>query len=104
MGRTALSAREVERAGVLRRVKEGRRKLASAARLLAISYGQARRLWKRYQAEGVAGVKHRAAGRRSNHAKGEVFREKVLQMVRGKYSGGIEERFGPTLGGRTPSE
>ena len=97
MGRTALSAREVERAGVLRRVKEGKLKLASAARVLAISYRQAKRVWKRYQAEGVAGLKHRAAGRRSNHAKGDLFREKVLGRVRDKYSGGIEERFGPTL-------
>lgn len=92
-----MSAREVERAGVLRRVKEGKLKLASAARLLEISYRQAKRLWKRYQAEGVAGVKHRAAGRRSNRAKGDSFRQKVLQLVRDKYSGGIEERFGPTL-------
>jgi Helix-turn-helix domain len=97
LGRTALSAREVERVGVLRRVKEGKLKLASAARLLEISYRQAKRLWKRYQGEGVAGVKHRAAGRRSNRAKGEGFRQKVLQLVRDKYSGGIEERFGPTL-------
>jgi hypothetical protein len=82
---------------VLGRVKEGKLKLASAARLLEISYRQAKRLWKRYQAEGVAGVKHRAAGRRSNHAKGEGFRQKVLQLVGDKYSGGIEERFGPTL-------
>jgi len=82
---------------VLRRVKEGKLKLASAAGLLEISYRQAKRLWKRYQAEGVAGVKHRAAGRRSNRAKGEGFRQKVLQLVRDKYSGGIEERFGPTL-------
>lgn len=87
----------MERAGVLRRVKEGKLKLASAARVLAISYRQTKRLWKRYQSEGVAGVKHRAAGRRSNHAKGEVFCEKVLGLVRDKYSGGIEERFGPTL-------
>ena len=36
-------------------------------------------------------------GRRSNHAKGEGFRKKALQLVRDKYSGGIEERFGPTL-------
>jgi transposase len=97
LGRTGLSAREVERAGVLGRIKEGKLKLASAARQLEISYRQAKRLWKRYQAEGVAGVKHRAAGRRSNRAKGEGFREKVLQLVREKYSGGIEERFGPTL-------
>ncbi len=46
LGRTALSAREVERAGVLRRVKEGKLKLVSAAQLLGISTRQAKRLFQ----------------------------------------------------------
>jgi len=65
--------------------------------MLEISYRQAKRIWKRYGSEGVAGLKHRAAGRSSNHAKEEKFRRQVLQLVRDKYSGRIEERFGPTL-------
>ena len=97
LGRTALSAREVERAGVLRRVKEGKLKLVSAAQLLGISPRQGKRLWKRYQEQGIQGLQHRAAGRRSNRAKPEKFRKQVLALVRDKYSGGIEERFGPTL-------
>ena len=66
LGRTRLSHKEVERAGVLRRVREGGLKLVNAAQLLGISYRQAKRTWKRYQAEGVAGLKHRGAGRTSN--------------------------------------
>jgi len=97
LGRTALSAREVERAGVLRRVKEGKLKLVNAARLLGISTRQVKRLWKRYQEQGIEGLKHGAAGRRSNRAKPERFRKRVLSLVRDKYGGGIEERFGPTL-------
>jgi transposase len=97
LGRTALSAREVERAGVLRRVKDGKLKLVSAAQLLGISTRQAKRLWKRYQEQGIEGLKHRAAGKRSNRAKPERFRKRVLWLVRDKYSGGIDERFGPTL-------
>src|SRR5215472_5408586 len=97
LGRTALSAREVERAGVLRRVKEGKLKLVSAAQLLGISSRQAKRLWKRYQEQGIEGLKHGAVGRRSNRAKPEKLRRQVLRLVREKYSGGIEERFGPTL-------
>ena len=92
-----MSAREVDRAGVLRRVKEGKLKLVGAAGMLEISYRQAKRIWKRYSSEGVAGLKHRAAGRSSNHAKEEKFRRQVLQLVGDKYSGRIEERFGPTL-------
>jgi transposase len=82
---------------VLRRIKEGKLKLVSAAGMLEISYRQAKRIWQRYCSEGVAGLKHRAAGRSSNHAKEERLRTQVLQLVRDKYSGGIEERFGPTL-------
>src|SRR6516165_7230345 len=65
--------------------------------MLGISYRQAKRLWKRYQEEGVVGLKHRAAGRSSNHAKQEGLRKRVLRLVRDKYSGAIGERFGPTL-------
>ena len=81
MGRTALSAREVDRAGVFRRVKEGKLKLVSAGQMLGISYRQAKRLWKRYQEEGVVGLKHRAAGRSSNHAKQEGLRKRVLRRT-----------------------
>jgi len=87
----------VERAGVLRRVKEGKLKLVSAAQLLGISTRQAKRLWQRYQEQGIEGLKHRAAGRSSNRAKPEGFRKRVLWLVRDKYRGGIDERFGPTL-------
>lgn len=97
LGRTALSHKEVDRAGVLRRVREGKLRLVHAAQLLGMSYRQAKRVWKRYQAEGIGGLKHRAAGRSSNRAKDEQFRKRVLGLVRAKYSGGIGERFGPTL-------
>src|SRR5215472_7086758 len=56
LGRMTLSAREVERAGVLRRVKEGKLKLVNAAQLLGISPRQAKRLWKRYQEQGIQGL------------------------------------------------
>ena len=97
MGRTALSSKEVERAGVLRRVKEGRLKLVSAGRMLGISYRQAKRLWMRYEEEGIGGLKHRGAGRSSNRGKPGKLRQRALRLVRSKYSGGIGERFGPTL-------
>lgn len=97
MGRTTLSAREVDRAGVLRRVKDGKLKLVSAAQMLGISYRQAKRVWKRYRKHGADGLKHRGVGRHSNCAKAGRFRKRVLRLVRDKYSGGIVERFGPTL-------
>jgi hypothetical protein len=87
----------MDRTGVFRRVKEGELKLVGAGRMLGIRYRQAKRLWKRYLEEGTLGLKHRAAGRSSNHVKEEGLPKRVLRLVRDKYSGGIGERVGPTL-------
>ena len=92
-----MSRRELERVGVLARVKSEELRLVDAAVLLRLSYRQTKRVWKRYGEEGAAGLKHRSAGRRSNHAYAEAFRRKVLGRVRRKYSGAVGERFGPTL-------
>jgi transposase len=62
-----------------------------------VSYRQAKRLWQRYREEGGKGLQHRSAGRCSNRAKPEKFRRKVLGLIREKYSGTEQERFGPTL-------
>jgi transposase len=82
---------------VLSRVKAGTLSLRSAATLLAVSYRQAKRLARRYRAEGAKGLKHRSAGRASNHARPPAERERVLALVREKYSGPVDVRFGPTL-------
>jgi transposase len=95
--RTAMSSRELHRVEVLARVNSGDVKLTEAAELLKLSYRQTKRLWKRYAEEGAAGLKHRSAGKRSNRAKPEQLRRKVLKLVRQKYSGVAGERFGPTL-------
>jgi transposase len=85
------------RVEVLSRVKAGTLSLGSAATLLAVSYRQAKRLARRYRAEGAKGLTHRSAGGASNHARPAAERERVLALVREKYSGSIDERFGPTL-------
>jgi len=92
-----MSKRELSRVEVLARVKSGQLRLVDAGLLMRISYRQAKRLWKRYRAEGAVGLKHRSAGRRSNRAYGEGFRQRVLGLVREKYGGAVGERFGPTL-------
>lgn len=97
MRRTAMSSKELHRVEVLARVKSGEAKLTEAAELLRISYRQTKRIWKRYRKEGAAGIRHRLAGQRSNRAKPEKVRRKVLKLVRQKYSGAAGERFGPTL-------
>ena len=58
MGRTALSKRELQRAGVLARVKAGELGLKNAAEVMKLSYRQVKRLWKRYQKGGAAALKN----------------------------------------------
>lgn len=97
MGRTAMSMRELERAGVFARVVAGTLSLRSAATIVGISYRQAKRLCRRYRAEGATGLQHRSAGRPSNRARGRTQRAHALALIREKYSGTTTERFGPTL-------
>src|SRR5215470_5674525 len=92
-----MSKRELGRVEVMARVRSKELRVVDAAELLRLSYRQTKRLWKRYREEGAPGLKHRSAGRRSNRAYGEKFRCQVLRRVRQKYSGAVDERFGPTL-------
>jgi transposase len=87
-----LSKRELQRGGVLARVKAGELRVKDAAELMRVSYRQAKRLWKRYRAGGTASLKHGSAGRLSNRRFPEKQRNKILRKVKEKYAG-----FGPTL-------
>jgi transposase len=92
-----MSASELKRVAVMGRVEAGTLKLGSAARLLGLSYRQAKRVYGRYREEGAKGLTHRSAGRPSNRAPAAEAREEVLALVREKYSGAVDDRFGPTL-------
>lgn len=93
-----MSTRELRRVEVFSRVQSEALPLLDAAEMLALSYRQTKRLWRRYRLEGAIGLQHRSAGRESHRAKPRAFREQVLGLLREKYSGGPEEpRFGPTL-------
>ena len=91
-----MSAKELRRGEVLSRVKRGELNLAEAAELLEVSYRQAKRLKKRYNAGGTKALVHGNVGRASNRAD-DKRREQVLELVRENYSGELHERFGPTL-------
>ena len=92
-----MSAKELRRVAVLGRVVAKSLSLRSAAALLDISYRQVKRLYGRYREAGAPALMHRSVGRRSNAARREQERERILVLVRAKYSGTVEERFGPTL-------
>src|SRR5208337_998623 len=92
-----MNERELKRAAVFSRVGEKSWTLVQAAERVGVSYRQAKRLWKRYQAEGSAGLVHGNVGRASNRAKPKRLRRRVLKLMREKYSGEVGKRFGPTL-------
>jgi transposase len=64
---------------------------------MEVSYRQAKRLYGRYRAEGAKGLKHRSAGRMSNRTTARQRRRRVVALIRAKYSGDVDTRFGPTL-------
>jgi transposase len=92
-----MSSRELNRVEVMGRVGSGDLKLNDAAVMLGLSYRQTKRLWRRYRQEGGPGLKHGNAGRPSNRSKPRQLHRRVLHLIRKKYSGTEEERFGPTL-------
>src|SRR6266568_4303589 len=92
-----MSKRELGRVEVLARVRSQQLRVVDAARLMRLSYRQAKRLWKRYGEQGAAGLKHGSAGQISNRAHDAKFRRKVLHLVREKYGGPVGERYGVTL-------
>ena len=90
--RIEMSQRERDRLKVMAPVLEGRRTQPEAARLLKRCVRQVRRILRRLEAEGDAGVIHRLRGHPSNRAKGDDLRLRVLSRYRERYMG-----FGPTL-------
>ena len=92
-----MSIQELKRAGVLARVKATTLSLRAAAALMGVSYRQAKRLAGRYGEQGAAGLRHGNAGRPSNRGMAASVRKRALALVREKYGGVVDERFGPTL-------
>ncbi|PSJ49993.1 ISNCY family transposase [Pseudaminobacter soli (ex Li et al. 2025)] len=92
MGLIAMSERDLQRIEVLSKVVAGRMTLVSAARVLALSTRQVRRLLERIRADGAASIRHKARGRRSNNRICDGVRDYALAIVRERYAD-----FGPTL-------
>ena len=97
VGRTGMNGQELRRVEVLGRVKAKTLSLHSAATLMGLSYRQTKRLWRRFRRRGARGLQHRSAGRRSNRQVAAALRLRAVALIRQKYSGTVETRFGPTL-------
>jgi homeodomain-containing protein len=88
-----MSRKERERLKILAGVSEEELTLVQASGLMGVCYRQSKRLWRRYQEEGDAGLVHRLRGQPSARRKPAALRTQVLARAK-------EERyadFGPTL-------
>ena len=88
-----MSRKERERMTVMAGVTDRKLTLVQASKLMRVSYRQSKRIWKRYQADGDAGLVHRLRGQPSARRKPPELRALALA----RYG---EERyadFGPTL-------
>ena len=88
-----MSGSERERLKVMAGVAEEEVTLVAAAGLMGVCYRQGKRIWRRYQDEGDAGLVHRLRGKASARRKPQALREQVLALCdEERYEG-----FGPTL-------
>ena len=79
-----MSTKERARLEIFSQVKRGEISVGKAARLAGVSVRQAKRIWKRYQRSGDAGLIHGLRGRPGNAGNAKV-REKALALCRQKY-------------------
>jgi len=91
-----MSQKERHRLELLARVRDQQLSLVEVAALLPLSYRQCKRVWKRYQQHGDAGLVHRLRGRPSTHRKPDTQRTQALALYRAHY-----DDFGPTLAAET---
>jgi transposase len=87
-----MSRKERNRLVVMRQVRDKELLLREAAEVMVLSYRQAKRVWRRYQAEGDAGLVHGLRGRPSARRFAPRLRAKILARYRSRYAD-----FGPTL-------
>lgn len=90
--RIEMSEREIERLKVLERVREGVMSQRQAAVQLRLSERQVRRLKRRYDSEGAAGLISRRRGKPSNRRTPESLKTAIMARVKARYAD-----FGPTL-------
>jgi transposase len=91
-GLLTMSAKELDRLGVIRRVLEGRLPQKQAATMMGMTARQVRRLCQAYEADGPGGLVSRKRGKPSNRRSSEAVRSRALALVRELYAD-----FGPTL-------
>jgi transposase len=89
-GHLVMSEKERLCLAIMNMVSQGQITLKQAAEQCELSYRQIKRIYRRYKAEGDAGLVHQARGRKSNRR--HPHREIIIARYKERYEG-----FGPTL-------
>lgn len=83
----ALSQKELSRTRILALVAEDHVSLPEAATAMGVSNRQARRLLRRYEEAGAAGLAHGNRGRPAPNRIADAMRQRILELVKKKYAG-----------------
>jgi hypothetical protein len=88
-----MSRKERDRLTIMAGVKRQELTQVQAAEMLGVCYRQTKRIWRRYQDEGDAGLVHRLRGKPSPRRKPSAVQAAVLEL----YADERYADFGPTL-------
>jgi transposase len=91
-GLVTMSAREIDRGELIRRVREKRLTQPKAAALMGLSVRQVKRLCRLFRDDGLSGLASRRRGRPSNRRLAAEVKDQVVALVRERYAD-----FGPKL-------
>ncbi len=80
-GNLTMSAKELDRLEIMRRVLERRLTQRTAAERLGLGLRQVERLCRAYRTEGAPGLVSRKRGRQSNRKLAAAVRERALDLV-----------------------
>ena len=86
MGTLTMSEQERKRVGIMVSVKAGELSLTEASAVLGLGYRQTKRIWRRYQDHGDAGLVHRLRGQPGQRRKPPELRAKILAPLCGAVS------------------
>jgi hypothetical protein len=92
MDKIEMSGKDLRRLNEMGRIERKETTITEAALRLGLSRRQTGRIYRRYSAEGAAGIPHKGIGRTSPNARDETFREKAVERYKLRYPD-----FGPTL-------
>jgi len=84
--------KELKRLHIIHKVIEGELAQVQAAEMISLSERQIRRIVRRIEGEGDAGIQHRSRGRQSSRKLPKKLADRLVALYKEKYKG-----FGPTL-------